>query len=93
MIDLGEAFETQDRVELKLPPDVGEIKPPEPTDLNAGDAGFYRSSVSQSGDTLIANRHLKINVYRFVPEQWPGLKAWFGDMAAQDDQPIVLRME
>jgi hypothetical protein len=92
-IDLGNAYERLDVVTLRLPSGVAEITLPQLAEFQGSGAGFYKSSISRQGDTLIARRHQMITAYSFPPVQYPFLKGWFGDMAEQDDQPIVLRMQ
>jgi hypothetical protein len=93
LIDLGGPFESVDVIRVKLPEGVAEITTPNGADFNAGPAGFYQTSFSRKGETVVAKRHLRLKGYRFMPEQYVGVKAWFSDMAAQDDQPVVLRMQ
>ncbi len=92
LVDLGEPFETTDTITFKLPDTIGEVKLPDSADFNAGPAGFYRTRAVANGDTVEFERHVKVEMYRFSAQQYAGLKAWFGDMAKQDERSLVLEM-
>ncbi len=93
LVDLGGPFESIDTVTFKIPELVGEVKLPDTADFNAGPAGFYQTRAVSDGNTVKFVRHVKVETYRFSPQQYTGLKAWFGDMAKQDDRSLVLELK
>ncbi len=92
LVDLGEPFETVDTITFKLPEFVSDVKLPDSADFNAGPAGFYQTRAIAEGDTVKFVRHVKVESYRFPAQKYVGLKAWFGDMAKQDERSLVLEI-
>jgi hypothetical protein len=45
------------------------------------------------GNTLVLKRNMQLNVYRFPVQSYPGLKRWFGDIAAADEKPVVVQLQ
>jgi hypothetical protein len=93
-IDLGEAYETIDTLALTLPPEAaGVVVPTPPADYNAGNVGRYTASYEQRGNVVIHKRTMRLDLYRFTPDAYPGLKHWFGDIAAMDDRPVIVTLK
>lgn len=91
-IHLDRAYETIDTVFLELPKEAGEVTLPQPARLDAGPVGLYQTKLDRSGGTLIVKRTMRLDLYKFPPRSYKGLKAWFTDIAQSDDQVIVVSM-
>ncbi|UCF68459.1 MAG: DUF3857 domain-containing protein [Acidobacteriota bacterium] len=92
-IDLRVAYEERDEVTFKLPEGVQAVDLPQPANLNAGPVGFLTASYEKRGNTVVAKRHMRLNMYRFPPESFAGLSRWFSDIATADDQALVVKLE
>ncbi len=91
-VSLGVASHEIEEIQFELPEGVTEAAPPGLADLNAGPAGYYKSTVNRRGTTLVAKRQMRLNMYAYAAEQYPQLRGWFLAIAEADDRPIVVTM-
>ena len=91
-IDLGRARETIDTLLLTMPEGVAKIELPDRAKFEAGPVGVYETNYERRGRTLITKRRMQLNMYRFPPQSYAGLRRWFSDIAMIDDKPVVLQM-
>lgn len=91
-IDLDMAYQTQDKLVLTLPEGAGEVKVPEAVTLNAGQAGLYVTKFGQMGNRLVAERNMKLELFRYGPTAYPDLRGWFSEIAAADDSMVLVSM-
>jgi hypothetical protein len=91
-IHLRVAREEIDSISIRLPAEVTDVTLPEPANLKAEPAGFYRASYASRDGSLTLERHYRLDIYSFPAASWPGLRGWFGTMAEADSRPVVLTL-
>ncbi len=91
-VDLGAAYEVVDKLSLKLPDGVADVTVPEGRDLNAGPVGLYVTTLSAADGTLSAERHMRLDIYRFPTQSYTSLRRWFADIAASDESTVVVTL-
>lgn len=89
-VDLGGPHDDNDTVVLTLPAEAVDVAVPlPPAGYDAGNVGKYTASYEKRDKVVILKRTMRLDVYRFPATAFPGLKRWFGDIAAMDDKAIV----
>lgn len=91
-VDLDMAYQTQDKLVLTLPEGVGDVKVPDPITLNAGEAGSYTTKYGRMGKRLVAERNMRLEMFRYGPTAYPDLRGWFTEIAASDDSKVLVSM-
>lgn len=91
-IDLQMAFETNDVVLIRLPEGASIGALPKPRKLESPGIGIYESSCLKAGDNLTGKRHFRLDRYHFGPDAYAPLKRWFSDIAASDEDPVVINL-
>lgn len=91
-IFLGRPSMETDSVTITMPQDVAKVQLPAPAKLEAGPIGGYTTAFSGKDMTLTASRVVRFEQTLFPAASWAPLRSWFQDMAANDDQAIVLTL-
>ena len=91
-IELGNPYLHEESVVFKLPDGTVSARHPANATMNAGDAGSYDTSFAGKGNVILCGRKLRISTSRFPAANWAPLRKWFLDMAANDDEPIVIEL-
>lgn len=91
-IDMGNPSWDEQSVMVQLPEGTISVRHPAPSTMNAGEAGIYETSFEGKGRALLCKRKLRLDLFRFPASNWAPLRKWFLDMAANDDEPIVIEM-
>jgi len=93
LIDLGERYAARDVVTLELPPGALRVDLPDKAIYNAGPVGIYKAVYRQQGNQLTAERQMRLDRYWFPVESYAGLRRWFTDIAAADDDAVAIEMQ
>lgn len=91
-IELGMAFDDQDSVTIELPEGVGKVDLPGAANVNVGAAGFFKAGYQRQGAAIVAERHMRLNMPTFAPENYGVLSQWFTAAATSDDRPLVVNL-
>lgn len=92
-INMQWPFEEIDEVTINLPEGVANVQPLGPANMDAGAVGYYKAKFARNGNQVKITRHMLMNFYTFVPNQWGPLKQWFTGLAVGDDRPVVVTMK
>jgi hypothetical protein len=93
-VDFGEVFEHSSVFTLTLPEGFGEVTLPTPVSLGLGEEAspqaVYSLQHQRIGGTVVAKRQLSVARRTFDAVAWPGLRAWFQQIVAAEEQPVAV---
>ncbi len=92
-LDLGERFETYDRITVAVPPGVVKVDTPKDKNMGINGVGLYKSTCGWQGNKLVTTRQMRLARYWYPPESYAGLRQFFLDIATADDSPIVIQLK
>ena len=84
--------EESSRITLRVPGTVTTITLPQSMRMDAAPVGLYVSQYSAAANVITIERDLRLDMHSFPAPAYQGLRRWFLDMAAADDQPVVLSL-